>query len=51
MSFFSMKSCSVKFRNSLNDFSVHYAALFMNRTINKNYMALLMVLHHAHDGL
>ena len=37
MSFFNMKSWMVKFRNFLDDFPVHYAALFINRTINNNY--------------
>ena len=50
-SFFNMKSWRVKFRNFLGDFPVHYAALFINRTINNNYMTLLMVLHHTHDAL
>ena len=36
-SFFNMKSWRVKFRNFLGDFPVHYAALFINRTINNNY--------------
>ena len=37
-SFFNMKSCCrVKFRDFLYDFPVHYAALFVNRTINNNY--------------
>ena len=49
-SFFNMKSWRVKFRNFLGDFPVHYAALFINRTINNNYMTLLMALHHTHDG-
>ena len=49
-SFFNMKSWRVKFKNFLGDFPVHYAALFIDRTINNNYMALLMALHHAHDG-
>ena len=38
MSFFNMKSWMVKFRNFLDDFPVHYAALFINRTINNTYM-------------
>ena len=50
-SFFNMKSWRGKFRNFLGDFPVHYAALFINRTINNNYMTLLMALHHTHDGL
>ena len=37
---FNMKSWRVKFRNFLSDFPVHYAALFINRTINNNYMIL-----------
>ena len=45
-----MNSWRKKFRNFLGDFPVHYATLFINRTINNNYMTLLMVLHHAHDG-
>ena len=50
MSFFNRKSWKVKFRNFLGNFPVHYAALFINRTINNNYMTLLMALHHTHDG-
>ena len=50
MSFFNIKSWSAKFINFLDDFPVHYAALFINRNINNNYMTLLMVLHHTHDG-
>ena len=49
-SFFNMKSWRVKFINFLGDFLVHYAALLIKRTINNNYMALLMALHHTHDG-
>ena len=49
-SFRNMKSWRVKFRNFLGVFPGHYAALFLNRTINNNYMALLMALHHTHDG-
>ena len=49
-SFFNMKSWRVKFRNFLGDFPVHYAALFINKTINNNYMTLLMALHHIHNG-
>ena len=49
-SFFNMKSWRVKFINFLGDFPVHYAALFIKRTINNNYMTLLMALHHTHDG-
>ena len=49
-SFRNMKSWRVKFRNFLGVFPGHYAALFLNRTINNNYMALLMTLHHTHDG-
>ena len=48
-SFFNMKSWRVKFRNFLHDLPVHYAALFINRTINKNYMTLLMAFHHTND--
>ena len=48
-SFFNMKSWRVKFRNFIDKFPVHYAALFINRTINNNYMTLLMALHHTHD--
>ena len=51
MHFFNMKSRSVKFRHFLDNFPVHYAALFKNRTINNNHMALLMALHHTHDKL
>ena len=29
----------------------HYAAFFINRTINNYYMTLLMALHHTHNGL
>ena len=36
-SFFNTKSWRVKLRNFLGDFPVHYAALFINRTINNNY--------------
>ena len=50
MPFFNMKNLSVKFRNFLSDFPVYYTALFINRTINNNYMTLLMTLHHTHDG-
>ena len=42
MSFFNMESWSLNFRNFLDNFSVHYGALFINRTINNNYMTLLM---------
>ena len=28
---------------------VHYAALFINRSVNDNYMTLLMALHHTLD--
>ena len=45
-----MKSWRVKFRNFLGDFPVHYEALFINRTVNNNYLTLLMALHHIHDG-
>ena len=48
--FFNMKSWRVKFRNFWGDFPVHYAALFINTTINNSYITLLMVLHHTHDG-
>ena len=34
----------------LGDFPVHYAAFIIKRTINNNYMTLLMALHHTHDG-
>ena len=44
-----MKSLRVKFINFLGDFPVHYAALLIKRTINNNYMTLLMALHHTHD--
>ena len=50
MSFFNKKKWRVKFRNSLGHFPVHYVALFINRTINNNYMTLSMALHHTHDG-
>ena len=40
----------VKFRNFLSDLPVHYSVLFINRTINDNYMTLLMSFHHTHDG-
>ena len=50
MSLFNMKSRSVKFRNFLDDFPVHYTALFINRTNNNNYITLLMALHHTGDG-
>ena len=49
-SFFNVKSWRVKFRNFLDNFPVHFVALFINRTINNNYMTLLMALHHTHDG-
>ena len=45
-----MKTWRVKFINFLGDLPVHYAALFINRTINNNHMTLLMALHHSHDG-
>ena len=48
-SFFNIKSWGVKFRNLLGDFPVHYAALFINRTINNNFMTLLMALHHSNN--
>ena len=44
-SFFKMKSLSVKFKNFLDDFPVHHAALFINRTINNNYI------HYFINGL
>ena len=50
-SFFNTKSWRIKFRNFLGDVPVHYAALFINRTINNNYTTLLMALHQTHDGL
>ena len=49
-SFFNMKSWKVEFRNFLGDFPVYHAALFINRTINNNYVTLLMASHHTHDG-
>ena len=49
-SLFNMKGWRVKFRNFLCNFPVRYATLFINRTINNNYMTLLMALHHTHDG-
>ena len=45
-----MKSWRVKFINFLGDFPVYYAALFIKRTINSNYITLLMALHHTDDG-
>ena len=48
-SFFNMKRWRVKFRHFLGNFPVHYAALFINRTINNNYMTLLMAFHHTND--
>ena len=47
-----LKSIGVtpKFRNFLGNFPVHYAALFIKRTVNNNYMTLLMAFHHTHDG-
>ena len=36
-SFLNVKSWIVKWRNFLGNFPVHYAALFINRTINNNY--------------
>ena len=48
-SVFNMKSWRVKFGNFLGDFPVHYAAVFINRTIDNNHMTLLMALHHTHD--
>ena len=50
-SFFNMKSWRVKFINFLGDFPVHYVALLIKRTINNNYMTLLMTLHHTHGGI
>ena len=50
-SFFNMKSWRVKFRNFLGDLPVHFAALFIYKTITNNCMTLLMALQHAHDGL
>ena len=49
MSFFNMKSWRGKLRHFPNDFPVHYAALFIDRTINNNYMTLLMALHDTND--
>ena len=49
-SLFNTKSLRVKFRNFLGNISVHYEALFINRTTNNNYMTFLVVLHHTHDG-
>ena len=47
---FNMKNWRVKFRNFLGNFPDHYAALFVNRTINNNYMTLIMAfLYHTHD--
>ena len=48
--FFNIKSWRVKVRNFLDNFLVHYAALCINRTINNNYMTLLMTLNDTHDG-
>ena len=45
--FFNLKSWTVKFQNL--ELPVHYAALFINTTINTNYITLLMALHHTHD--
>ena len=50
MPLFKMKNWRVKFRNFLGYFSVHYTDLFINKTINNNYMTFLMALHHTHDG-
>ena len=51
MSFFNMKSLSVykiwKFSRQL---SGPLCSFIHKRTINKNYMTLLMALHHTHDG-
>ena len=47
--FFNIKSSRVKFINFPDDFPIHHAALFINRTINNKYMTLSMALHHAHD--
>ena len=44
-----MKNWRVKFRNFLDRFSVHYEALFINKTINNNCMTLLMTFHDTHD--
>ena len=38
-----------KLKHFPNDFPVHYAALFINRTINNNFMTLLMALHHSNN--
>ena len=35
--------------NFLDDFPLHYAALYINRTINYYYRTLLIALHHTHD--
>ena len=45
-----MKILKVKFINFLGNFPVPYVALLIKRTINNNYMTLLMTLHHTHDG-
>ena len=50
-SFLNMKGWRVKCRNFLDDFPVHYTALFKIRNINNKYMTLLMALHHTHDKL
>ena len=47
-SFFNLKCWRVKFRNL--ELPAHYVALIKNRTINNNYMTLLIALHHTHDG-
>ena len=44
-----MNSWRVRFRNFQGNSPVHYAALFINRTINNNYMTLPMALHHTLD--
>ena len=45
-----MKQLKSKSQKLSRDFPVHYAALFISRTINNNYMTLLIALHHTHDG-
>ena len=41
---FNMKSRRVKFINFLGDFAVHYAALFIKRTINSNYITYIILM-------
>ena len=41
----------LKINSFLGHFPIHYAALLINRTVNNNYMTLLMALHHTNDEL